>query len=91
MRRTGLNWADGPKPPTSDELARSLGAFFGYVIDCFSPARCMFESNLPPEKESCSVTVLWNAFKKLSRTYTPAERADLFEGTATRVYRLNED
>ena len=90
MRRTGLFFGDRPRPPDSDELARDLGGYMRHAIDCFSPRRCMFESNLPIERESCSATVLWNAFKKISSGYAPADRADLFEGTATRVYRLND-
>jgi predicted TIM-barrel fold metal-dependent hydrolase len=48
----------------------------------------MFESNFPVDKLSCSYRVLWNAFKRLSAPYSPAERAALLHGTATRVYRL---
>ena len=32
--------------------------------------------------------VLYNAFKRLSQGYSPAERAALFHDTAARVYRL---
>ena len=48
----------------------------------------MFESNFPVDKVSCSYTVVWNAFKKLTQDYSPADRAALFHDTATRVYRL---
>jgi hypothetical protein len=37
---------------------------------------------------SCSYTVLWNSFKLLTQGYSKDERAALFHGTATRVYRL---
>jgi predicted TIM-barrel fold metal-dependent hydrolase len=33
--------------------------------------------------------VLFNAFKRFSQGYSPAERANLFHNTATRVYRIN--
>jgi predicted TIM-barrel fold metal-dependent hydrolase len=33
--------------------------------------------------------VLWNALKKIARDCSPDERAALFGGTATRVYRLD--
>jgi predicted TIM-barrel fold metal-dependent hydrolase len=49
----------------------------------------MFESNFPIDRVSCSYTVLWNAFKRLTQGYSQAERAALFHGTATRVYRLD--
>ena len=48
----------------------------------------MFESNFPVDKLSCSYTVLWNSFKRLSKAYSADERAALFYGTAARVYRL---
>ena len=48
----------------------------------------MFESNFPVDKVSYSYNVLYNAFKRLSQGYSPAERAALFHDTAARVYRL---
>jgi predicted TIM-barrel fold metal-dependent hydrolase len=48
----------------------------------------MFESNFPVDKLSCSYTVLWNAFKRMTKGYSADERAALFHGTATHVYRL---
>jgi predicted TIM-barrel fold metal-dependent hydrolase len=35
--------------------------------------------------------VLWNQFKKLTRDFSPEERAAMFSGTAARVYRLPEE
>jgi len=49
----------------------------------------MFESNFPVDKASCSYTVLWNSFKRLTATYSDAEKAKLFHDTAARVYRLS--
>jgi predicted TIM-barrel fold metal-dependent hydrolase len=49
----------------------------------------MFESNFPVDKESCSYTVLWNAFKRLTTGYSADEKAKLFHDTAARVYRLD--
>ena len=48
----------------------------------------MFESNFPVDKLSCSYTVLWNSFKRLSKGFSADQRAQMFHGTATRVYRL---
>ena len=64
------------------------GHFYRFAIDAFSPARCMFESNFPPDKESVSYGVMWNAFKKIAAAYSPSEKADLYRNTAARVYRL---
>jgi predicted TIM-barrel fold metal-dependent hydrolase len=49
----------------------------------------MFESNFPVDKASCSYTVLWNAFKRLTSGYSADEKVKLFHDTAARVYRLD--
>ena len=59
-----------------------------YIIEQFGTQRCMFESNFPVDKLSCSYTVLWNQFKKLTKGYSANERAAMFHDTAKRVYRL---
>ena len=48
----------------------------------------MFESNFPVDRASCSYTVLWNQFKKLTGSFSSDERLALFHDTAARVYRL---
>lgn len=48
----------------------------------------MFESNRPPDKQSCRSLTLWNAFKRLTARASAGDKAALFAGTATRVYRL---
>jgi len=50
----------------------------------------MFESNFPVDRESCSYNVLWNAFKKMTRSRSQQDKAALFHDTATRFYRLEE-
>jgi len=50
----------------------------------------MFESNFPVDKGMCSYAVLWNAFKRLAAACSADEKALLFGGTATRIYRLAE-
>lgn len=49
----------------------------------------MFESNFPVDKRGTSYVVLWNAFKRIARDYSDAEKAALFKDTACRVYRLS--
>lgn len=88
MHLFGFGWDRQDKPPTSDELVAKAGHFYRFAIDTFSPARCMFESNFPPDKESLSYGVMWNAFKKIAAAYSPSEKADLYRNTAARVYRL---
>jgi predicted TIM-barrel fold metal-dependent hydrolase len=48
----------------------------------------MFESNFPVDRVSCSYTVLWNQFKKLTKGFRPEERLAMFHDTAATVYRL---
>ena len=88
MSRYGVGFERWERPPTSDQLLAVWGDELRWCIDTFGPERCMFESNFPVDAESCSYVVLWNAFKKVSIAYSPAERAALFSGTARRVYRL---
>ena len=45
------------------------------AISAFGPSSCMFESNFPVDKASCSYHVLWNAFKKMVAGASDAEKA----------------
>ena len=89
MPRTGFDWHARSKPIGSEELAASMTPFMTYCIEQFGPNRCMFESNFPVDKVSYSYNVLYNAFKRLSKGYSAAERATMFHDTATRVYRID--
>jgi len=88
MPRTGFDWHARAKPAGSEELAASMAPFMTYCIEQFGPNRGMFESNFPVDKVSYSYNVLFNTFKRLSKGYSPAERAALFHDTATRIYRI---
>jgi predicted TIM-barrel fold metal-dependent hydrolase len=59
-----------------------------YCIEHLGPDHCMFESNFPVDKVSFSHHVLFNAFKRFSKNYSPSERAALFHDTAARAYRI---
>jgi L-fuconolactonase len=83
-----LGFDKGALPPTSDEIAATMKPWVETCIDSFGAARCMFESNFPPDKQSFSYPVLWNAYKKLARGASEAEKTDLFSGTAIRAYGL---
>jgi predicted TIM-barrel fold metal-dependent hydrolase len=89
MSMSGFGWHKRVAPPGSAELAVAMAPYFESCIEYFGAGRCMFESNFPIDRVSCSYTVLWNAFKRLTQGYSQAERAALFHGTATRVYRLD--
>ncbi len=60
------------------------------MIEAFGASRCMFESNFPVDKGSYSYQACWNAFKLLAAGASAAEKAALFSGTATRIYRLED-
>jgi len=88
MPDNGWGWMGRDLPPTSDEVVSAQAAYYLHVIECFTPDRCMFESNFPVDKLSLSYHVFWNAMKKIVKDFSEDEKAAMFSGTATRVYRL---
>jgi predicted TIM-barrel fold metal-dependent hydrolase len=88
---TNLAFHHLDEPPTSQVLAAAWQPYVDVCIDSFGPARCLFESNFPMEKSSCSYGVFWNACKRMVQALSSDERDDLFVGTARRAYRLALD
>jgi len=88
MEVNGFGWHEKPRPPTSQELVDATRHYYDYTLEQFGVQRCMFESNFPVDKASCSYTVLWNAFKRLTAGCSADEKSQLFHDTAARVYRL---
>ncbi len=88
MELNGFGWHERARPPSSQELAQATRHYYEFTIEKFGADRCMFESNFPVDKVSCSYTVLWNTFKIISQGYSAADRALLFHDTAARAYRL---
>lgn len=88
MTINGFGWHKQTLPPSSDALVEATRDYYLHTIDCFGPARCMFESNFPVDKMSCSYGVLWNAFKKIASGFSASEKAELFKDSAARFYRL---
>ena len=84
----GFGWHERATPPSSTELAEAMATYYLWCIEQFGVDRCMFESNFPVDKQSCSYTVMWNAFKRISRDFSLNDRAALFHDTAVKVYRL---
>lgn len=70
MPYLGLGFDNWDKPATSTQLAASWGPLFKHCIDQFGPARCMFESNFPPDRDSVSYPVIWNTFKRIAASYS---------------------
>ena len=87
--RVGFGWELRERPPGSEELAAAYAPYYLFCIEKFGPQRCLFESNFPVERASCSYAVLWNAYKRIASGCTPAEKALLFHDNAARVYRLD--
>jgi predicted TIM-barrel fold metal-dependent hydrolase len=88
---TGFNRLGAAAPLGSAEMAALHRDYILAAIDLFGPERAMFESNFPVDRMSTPCGVLWNCFKIIAAGFTPAERSDLFAGTARRVYRITPD
>ena len=88
MRMFGFDVHEGELPPSSEQLATAWRPYVETCIEAFGPGRAMFESNFPVDKGSYGYGVFWNACKRLVQGASAAEKADLFRGTASRVYRL---
>lgn len=88
MPLNGFGWDKRPVPPTSEELVAATRHYYERTIELFGPHRCMFESNFPVDRVSCSYAVLWNAFKRIAAGYAEDEKHAMFHDTAARVYRL---
>jgi L-fuconolactonase len=88
MKICGFDWHKQATPPTSRQLADAFAPYYHYCIEQFGVGRCMFESNFPVDKLSCSYGVLWNSFKRIATGCSAGERDALFHDTAARVYRL---
>jgi L-fuconolactonase len=88
MTSFGFDLHERAVPPSSEALAAAWRQYVEPCIEAFGPERCMFESNFPPDKQSCGYTELWNAFKRITAGASAAEKQALYSGTAARVYRL---
>ncbi|MEU6200993.1 amidohydrolase family protein [Streptomyces sp. NPDC047061] len=76
-------------PATSAQLAEEYRPYIRACIEAFGPDRAMFESNYPLDAGAATYPAVWNAFKIITAEDSPAERADLFAGTAARFYRID--
>ena len=88
MPLNGAKWHNGELPATSTDIVDASSRYHLKAIELFGPERCMFESNFPVDKRSCSYHVLWNAFKKMTADFTAGDKDLLFRDTARRVYKL---
>jgi predicted TIM-barrel fold metal-dependent hydrolase len=88
MRLLGFDFHERAMPPSSEKAAAAWRPYIETCIEAFGPARCMFESNFPPDKGQCSYQVIFNAFKRIAAQYSEAEKTALFSKTAADFYRL---
>ena len=88
MAINGFGFHKRERPATSDELVAATRDYHLHMIDCFGVDRCMFESNFPVDKVSCSYRVLYNSFKKIAAGFSATEKAAVFHDTAVRVYHV---
>lgn len=88
MSVIGFPFHQRTMPPTSAELAHAWGPYIRECIDIFGPARCMFESNFPVDKGTCSYVVLWNAFKRITTDLSADDKRWLYRDTAAHFYQL---
>jgi len=88
MPINGFGWHEREKPPGSKLLVDATAPYFLFCIEHFGVDRCMFESNFPVDKISCSYTILWNSFKRMTKDFSSEERNALFHDTAVNVYGI---
>jgi len=88
MAINGFGWHKRDLPPGSRELEQAFAPWMHYCIEQFGVERCLFESNFPVDRVSCSYTVLWNAFKRLAAGYSQAQQDALLHDNALAVYGL---
>ncbi|MYC00855.1 MAG: amidohydrolase family protein, partial [Chloroflexi bacterium] len=65
----GFGWHEQERAPSSDEMLAVNRRWYEHTIQSFGPDRCMFESNFPVDKASCSYTNMYNQFFKLVADY----------------------
>ena len=88
MTKCGFGFEHRDTPPTSAELAEAWRPYIETCIEAFGPARCMFESNYPADRESCGYSAIWNAFKRIAAGASAEEKSALFRDNAHRFYRI---
>lgn len=88
IKSLGHEWHLLPAPLSSEKLAKEFAPWYLYCIETFGPKRSMLESNYPVDKRGYSYTVMWNAMKIMTKSFSKTERADLFYNTAVKTYRI---
>jgi predicted TIM-barrel fold metal-dependent hydrolase len=82
----GFGFEGRQDPIGYEELATAWRPYVETSIEAFGADRCMMESNFPMDGRSAGFVPLWNAMKHIVRAASPADKAALFHGTASKVY-----
>ena len=88
MPINGFGFHKAAEPASSEALESTTRDYYFHMIEVFGADRCMFESNFPVDKASCSYNVLWNSFKRIAAEFSADEKSDLFHDTAARIYTV---
>ena len=72
----------------SEALADLWRPYIETCIDAFGTNRAMFESNYPVDRWGATYPILWNAFKRITASYSAEQKAALYAGNASRFYRV---
>ena len=88
MAVNGAKFHNSKFPPNSVQLSDVWKPWIYETIDMFGFDKCMFESNFPVDKGSCSYGALWNAFKILAKDMSDDEINKLFSKNAAKIYKI---
>ena len=88
MAVNGAKFHNSKFPPNSVQLSDVWKPWIYETINMFGFDRCMFESNFPVDKGSCSYGALWNAFKILAKDMSDDEINKLFSKNAAKIYKI---
>ena len=91
MPINGFGFHKRNTPAASTELIKENAHYYHYMLETFGTGRCMFESNFPVDKVSCSYSVLWNSFKAMTRAYSASEKDSLFHDNAAHTYKVTNN
>lgn len=83
----GSNLFRADPPAGSQDMAVQWRPYVETAIELFGAQRCMFESNRPTDDVGDFGT-LCNAYKRMTAHCSDNERAEIFAGTARRIYKL---
>lgn len=84
----GYDFTSLPKPPTSEQLARTWQPLLDTTLELFGVSRCMFESNYPVDRSVAGYGVLWNTYKRMTAKLSESEQQALFHDNAAAFYRI---